>query len=144
LYSREFYAELKRHLKPNGIVAQWYPNEPGPILAAVTRTADQSFSYARVFRSAEGWGYHLLLSQRPIHGLTANEIIGKMPASAQADLEEWNRAKDRGPGLKEKIDRVLASEVKISELYDQTAATIEDDRPFNEYYLVRKNLGAAD
>jgi spermidine synthase len=88
LYSREFYGVIKTHLKPDGILAQWFPGAGGT-LSAVARSLTDSFPHVAVYRSVEDWGVHLLASEMPISDISPAEFTGRLPAAAQRDLIEW-------------------------------------------------------
>jgi hypothetical protein len=59
-----------------------------------------------------------------------------MPASAAADLVEWGPF----PTAEQQFAAVLKREVPIDGLIamDRNAPAMQDDRPVNEYYLLRK------
>jgi len=136
LYSEEFYQLAKEHLKPNGIIQAWFPGASDETLEqAVLRSVYASFPYVRRFSSLEKWGTHFLASMAPIPARTADELAARMPPEAQADLLEWSAAKD----LPAYLNRVLARELPVaSGLNTDTRVRISDDRPFNEYFLIRR------
>jgi spermidine synthase len=134
LYSREFYSVIKTHLKPNGILAQWFPQSEGRILSAVARSLTDSFQHVAVYRSLEDWGVHLLASETPIPEMSPAEFAARLPAAAQRDLVEW------GPNqsLIGMANDVLSRRVPISTvLQADLPAEITDDRPYNEYVILR-------
>lgn len=139
LYSREFYSAAKKRLRPDGILQQWYPGGGVPTGVAVARAIRESFPYVRVFISIEHRGLHYLASRQPIPQRTAAELAARMPSRASADLVEW------GPyhTAQEQFGAVLKNEVAIDLVIsrDRNAPTITDDRPINEYNLLR-NLRA--
>jgi len=52
LYSKELYATAQRHLRPGGILQQWYPGGTDPATtAAVARAIKESFPFVRAFAS---------------------------------------------------------------------------------------------
>ena len=55
LYSRQFYAIMKPHLKPGGIVQVWFPGGDDATLASIARAFREAFPYVRTFESIEGW-----------------------------------------------------------------------------------------
>jgi predicted membrane-bound spermidine synthase len=133
LYSREFYGVIKTHLKPNGILAQWFPGG-GEILSAVARSLANSFHYVAVYRSVEDWGYHLLASEAPIPEISGAEFAGRLPAAARQDLLEWSPNQSLiGMG-----NDVLSRRGPISAvLWADLPIEITDDRPYNEYFILR-------
>ncbi len=136
LYSTEFYAILKRHLRPGGILQQWFPgSRDQSTLVSVAKALHESFPYVRVFHSFEGWGYHFLASESPLAVLPAEELANRLPAAANSDLVEW------GPGhtSEEQFARVLSNELSLESLMEQApdAPALHDDLPVNEYFLLR-------
>ena len=94
LYSREFYALARQHLKPDGILQIWFPGGETVTAQAVVRSIQESFPYVRCFHSVEGWGMHLLASMEPIEILDAEQLAARMPGNAKKDLLEWNSSRD--------------------------------------------------
>ncbi|MCL6545801.1 MAG: fused MFS/spermidine synthase [Bryobacteraceae bacterium] len=136
LYSKEFYAAAKQRLKPGGILQQWLPEGDQAIYAAVAKALDESFPHARVFQSVEGWGHHFLASETAIPLQSAAALAARMPERAAADLTEW------GPHAapEEQLAAVLRQELSLEELVALSPRTpaLTDDRPINEYYLLRR------
>ena len=139
LYSQDFYAVAKQRLEPGGILQQWLPEGDDPTQAAVARAIRNSFPYVRVFRGIEGWGWHFLASERPIPIRTAAELVARMPASAVSDMMEWGPA----PSPAEQMKRALSGQISIDAIVAYSAATpvLTDDRPINEYFLLRTPPG---
>ena len=139
LYSQDFYAVAKQRLEPGGILQQWLPEGDDPTQASVARAIKNSFPYVRVFRGIEGWGWHFLASERPIPIRTAAELVARMPASAVSDMMEWGPA----PSPAEQMKRALSGQISIDAIVAYSAATpvLTDDRPINEYFLLRTPPG---
>ena len=136
LFSKEFYDLAKQHLKPGGIVQMWFPGDNEPATAqAVIRSIYESFPYVRGFPSVRGWGIHLLASMEPIEQIDAEQLTARMPESAKKDLVEWNDSKDAMAYL----NKVITNEVSIPALLNpDPKIQITDDKPFNEYFLIRR------
>ena len=135
LYSREFYRSIRPHLAPDGVLQTWIPGGEGRVLAAFMLALHDAFPYVRGFVSVEGWGFHLLASGRPFPPQTADGLARRMPASAQADLVAWGPY----PTVREQLDTVLHREIFIDwEALGRLSAPLSDDRPLNEYFLVRR------
>ncbi len=135
LYSREMYAVIRRRLRPDGILAQWYPGGDDATGRAVARTLSQAFPYVVAYRSVEGWGTHYLASMQPIPTIDADTFVARMPPAARRDLVEWS------PGA---TPRAMAARILAGRVPARAATggpIITDDRPYNEYYLVRAVLG---
>jgi spermidine synthase len=137
LFSKDFYTLAKQHLNTNGIVQMWFPGGGGEYLTAqaVIRSIHESFPYVRGFPSVEGWGIHLLASMEPIEHLDSMQLADRMPAGAKKDLLEWNTSQDATAYL----DQVITNEYSIqSVLNPDLNVQVTDDRPFNEYFLLRR------
>lgn len=139
LYSLEFYAALQRRLRPGGIVQQWLPGGDRATRAAVATALAESFPHVRVFQYGDGLAYHFLASLEPLPATPAEVLAARLPPAAAADLVEWNpevTAADR-------FRRVLVHEIPLESLraLAPRAPALADDRPVNEYYLLRRKLG---
>ena len=135
LYSREFYTAAKRRLAPHGILAQWYPGGDRTTTSSLTRALKKEFPYVRTFASMEGWGLHLLASRAPIPYRSPAELASRTPPSAVADLVEWGPF----PTAEQQFAAVLKNEIPVDLVIDldKDAPVLEDDRPVNEYALLR-------
>ena len=138
LYSEDFYTVIRQRLRPGGILQQWLPIGDPEDVAAVALALRHSFPYVRVFAFGKNWGFHFLASDRPIPVRTAKELADRLPAAANADLVEW----DAQPDAEARFAHLLNLELPIDQLIAGSPATpaLSDDRPINEYYLVRKEL----
>jgi spermidine synthase len=142
LYSEQFYRLARQHLRPGGILQQWLPTLPSedPIdVAAVARSIRESFAYVRAFK--DDFGIHFLCSDQPIPERDGQELVARMPAAAVNDLTEWNSPSEDGPsGATDQLDDLLSDEVQIDTLVAASPKTpaLTDDRPINEYYILRK------
>ncbi len=137
LYSKEFYATARQHLRPGGILAQWFPGGGDPaITVSVARAIQESFPYVRTFPSVEGWGTHFLASMTPIPQRSAEEMAKRLPPEAARNLMEWGPASTPT----EQFDRVLSHEFPLTNILQQDPAVpaLTDDRPLNEYFLLRR------
>ncbi len=139
LYSQEFYAAARNRLRPGGILAQWLPNGDNEDLAAVARALHNSFPYVRVFRWGTRWGFHFLASEQPLPNLTAEELKRRLPADAATDLTEWELPSKGSQAVEGTFENLLKSEIPIEVLIGQSPTTpaLSDDRPINEYYMLR-------
>jgi spermidine synthase len=136
LYSQEFYAVIKRHLRPNGIVQVWCPGGDPATMSAIAKALRGAFPYIRAYESIEGWGVHFLVSMQPIAAATPAELAHRMPANASKDLVEWDS--DSTP--EDMFDDVVGDgEQHLDDFIkgDPSVPPIQDDRPINEYFLLR-------
>jgi spermidine synthase len=138
LYSREFYTVAKAHLVPGGILAQWLPYADPAVQASFAKAISESFPYVKVYGSVEGWGWHFLASEQPIPETSAEVAASRMPQSAVADMLEWGPY--RTPQLQ--FRAVLSRQIPIQDLIakDPSVSTLSDNRPINEYFLLRETL----
>jgi spermidine synthase len=135
LFSTEFYALAQQHLKPGGIMQMWFPGGEPAIQQAVVRSICEVFPDVRCFPSVQGWGLHLLASMEPIERLDPAQLVARMPASAQQDLMEWSDT----PSLLTYAGKVIYREYPLRSLLNPEASIeITDDRPLNEYFLLRR------
>jgi spermidine synthase len=135
LYSDGFYELLKQHLNPDGIVQAWFPGGQSPMREAVVRSLHDSFPYLRSFASVEHYGFHFLASMQPIEAFTATQLVARMPEAARRDLLEWSSMKSPAAYL----GKVVWDERFMPELLNaDPSIRITDDRPFNEYFLMRR------
>jgi spermidine synthase len=136
LYSKEFYATIDRRLRPGGILQQWLPYGDTVVQASVARALKESFPYVRVFHSVEGAGFHFLASNQPLPDRTPAELAGRLSPRAAADLVEW------GPEPTPELEfaSVLHKELSLDQMIAQApkSPALQDDRPENEYYILRR------
>ena len=134
LYSRQFYRSARARLRSGGILQQWVPGAEPRVMLALLRALASEFANVRAFRSVEGWGIHLLASDRPIPRRSARELLTRMPDKAVHDLIEW------GPLLDPEamLDRVLRFELDVPGSLEVPGPALEDDHPINEYFWLRR------
>jgi spermidine synthase len=143
LYSREFYAAVRRRLADDGIVQQWLPGDDGVIIAAAARALVDSFPHVRVFPRLMGQeslaGIFFVASNHPLPRLTPGDLAARMPPAAVGDLVEWQP----GSYPVDHFGIILSSEAPIAAMLGlaPSAPTLVDDRPVNEYFFVRRWLG---
>jgi spermidine synthase len=141
LYSREFYSIIGRRLAPDGILQQWLPWGDAVVKAAVARALRESFPYVRLFHSLDGVGFHFLASHQPIALRTPAELAERMPATAAQDLVEWGPEATPEAQFAVVLSRELSLDQMIGGAPDVPA--LQDDRPENEYYILRRRLPEA-
>ncbi len=138
LYSKEFYSIIRRRLSPGGILQQWLPTGDPVVKAAVARALKESFPYVRLFHSLDSRGVHFLASDQPIVPRAARELAERMPATAAQDFVEWGpEATPEG-----QFARILGRELSLDQMTSGApdAPALQDDRPENEYYVLRQHL----
>lgn len=138
LYSREFYAAAKKRLRPDGILAQWFPGGDNTTTASVALSLKKSFPYVRAFVSFEGWGIQYMASEQPIPYRSPAELARRTPPAAAADLVEWGPSQT----AEQQFAALLKNEVPVDQVIDldPSAPALEDDRPINEYGLLRHTV----
>ncbi|MEK7657215.1 MAG: hypothetical protein AAB412_05625 [Elusimicrobiota bacterium] len=136
LYSKEFYALAKSRLKPGGLLQQWVPGGAEPYVeACFARAITESFPYVRVFRA---WGLHFLASDSPIPARTAKDLAVRLSTASAKDLVEWGPQKTAERQFQAVLDQEIAPQ-RLLEAYPNAPA-LTDDRPDNEYFLLRRLL----
>lgn len=138
LYSSEFYRIARAHLRPGGILQQWLPQADPTVTSSVTQALIGSFDEVRAFRSIEGWGYHFLASASPMTRLPVDAVVAHLPPAAARDLTEWEPARSTSS----LFESVLGRETPLMDLIAQNpfAPPLNDDRPVNEYFLLRRKF----
>ncbi len=135
LFSREFYTLARRHLNSGGILQMWFPSGEPATKRAVLQSIKESFPHVYGFPSVEGWGLHLIASPEPIGPLDGEQLAAHMPESAKKDLMEWYSSQDVAATLR----LVVTNGLPIANFADlNPRIQITDDRPFNEYFLLRR------
>jgi spermidine synthase len=135
LYSKQFYAEAKRHLGSDGILQQWLPWGDPFVRSSVAQALRASFSYVRVFHSLNGAGYHFLASDWPLPVRTAHDLAQQLPSAAAYDFVEWGPESTAEAQFK----ILLEGEIPIARIIAEApnAPILEDDHPTNEYFAWR-------
>ncbi|HXZ31835.1 MAG TPA: MFS transporter [Terriglobales bacterium] len=146
LYSTELYAAAKRRLNLGGILEQWLPEDEtmgDPIVpASVARALQNSFDHVRVFHcvvknsNVKTQGLLFLASDAPFAARTATSLVQRMPATAIHDLLEWGPEMTPEKQLADIMDHEVPIETVIAQAPE--AAALDDDRPVNEYYFLRR------
>jgi predicted membrane-bound spermidine synthase len=146
LYSREFYKSLAEHLKKDGIVQHWFAYGEKKIFEAVVRSLVDVFPYIRVYKSLEGWGFHFLASMEPFQTPSSKDSVSRLPTMAKDDLVEWAKGKElfndleREKQVEEYFNLSFENEIPVELLLNQKDKSIfiSDDRPYNEYFFLRR------
>jgi len=136
LYTREFYELMKKRMRPESILQQWFPGGPTVEAQAIARSLTEAFHYVRIYTWSKEWGVHFLASDQPIEEPSIEEAMARLPPAAQKDLVEWE------PHLSARalLTRVFSQKASVEKLLsDNKDIAITDDRPFNEYYLLRRS-----
>ena len=135
LYSEEFYETAKRHLKPGGILQAWLPPADLKTKRAIMRSVRESFPYLECFHSPGNVGIHMLASNEPINPFSPGSLAYTMPSPAAADLLEWSDNAD----LPDYIEWIFSNPISPEQfLKPDPNIRVTDDRPYNEYFLLRQ------
>lgn len=157
LYSSEFYEVLKQRLTPTGVLQQWFPGGEKEIAKAVINTLNDAFPHLQIIESfrapPEGFvapsyelqsrGLHLLASFQPLERPSIQEAIERMPKAAREDMLWWGEAatggqvKDLATCWSFILDPARVVPVE-SMLPEDRSIKITDDRPYNEYFWLRR------
>jgi len=72
---------------------------------------------------------------KPIETPTADIFINRIPESAKKDLMEWYPGQD----MRKVVDIILSKELRIDDILKRDEDVyISDDKPYNEYFLLRR------
>jgi spermidine synthase len=162
LYSKEFLELAKSRLKPGGILFHWFPVDSNTF-PVVLETIRESFSYVRVFQPTKSFqassnnkgswneytGYHIFCSNSPIEIPSLETILRRIPQKALDDFSEWLPpiVKIKSPDGTVKsyethkmlFNEFLRKEISLNKIIANVKeARVLDDRPYNEYFLLRK------
>jgi len=162
LYSKEFLELAKSRLKQGGILFHWFPVE-SDIFPVVLQTIRDSFPYVRVFRPTKSFqassnnkgtwneysGYHIFCSNSPIELPSLETILKRIPKKALEDFSEWipKTVKIQSADGTVKsyethkmlFNEFLRKEMSLDKIIENVKeARVLDDRPYNEYFLLRK------
>lgn len=139
LYSKQFFSLIKMRLKKGGLLQEWYPNSTvDPKTGdAVTRSIVESFPYVKIFPGADGFGFYFICSMEPIEIPSEEEMISRIPPSAQKDLMEWA---PQGVSILDYVKPIFTggSDVRLTDM--NPGIVITDDTPFNEYFYLRRTF----
>jgi hypothetical protein len=132
---------VKGRLGPRGIVQQWIPGGDPEVMAAFARAFRDTFPHVRAFFSVEGWGLHMLGSAAPIVSASPGVLAARLPPEASRDIVEWGPAATAA----DQFALVLKREIPLDAVVARAprVPALRDDRPINEYYLLRQ-LGKTD
>jgi spermidine synthase len=99
LYSEEFYALAKAHLKPNGILATWFPGGDPATAQAILRSLVNSFSSVRCFPPIRFPGKKPAFHRKS--GLAYAGLLGADPESFRRASRSTNasRSRQRSAGM---------------------------------------------
>ncbi len=140
LYSREFNEAVRRRLAPDGILQHWLPRGDPTVSSAILKAVLACFPHVRTFPSVEGWGLHILASGRPISSADPAALAARLPPDAVRDLLEWGPYETAERQLAAVVHHEVAPERIVAR--DPAAPVLVDDRPLNEYFVVRQAMAA--
>ena len=139
LYSVQFYAIAKRRMTPNAILQQWVPATSGPTVQSIALALHRSFPYVQAYRGYHRrFGIHFIASMRPISKLTPTDFVARLPARAAQSMLHWRK---QGTTINQIATRIIDSRISFRALLPKQGADIpalSDQRPFNEYFLLRR------
>lgn len=146
LYTREFYADAQRALKPGGLMLEWlYFGVTLTELREHVQTFASVFPYVTVMISPMRGGVYLLGSDRPIgwNSATVSRVLGSRQATADlSGAPDYGGVAGRSwPQLLNQARWLQGGAVNR---FAGSAPLITDDRPRTEYYLLRRTFGEED
>ena len=144
LYSVEFYGLLKEHLKPDGIVQQWwgFPYSAPFVTEAMARSVQESFPYVRKFSAVRDplqrmQGFHFICSLAPVAHMTAEQFLARLPEGARRDMRDWTVTETPESEIEARLAEQIGNEFRWTNPLGSNRIT--DDHPLNEYLYVREH-----
>ncbi len=134
LYSKEFYEDSKRIMKPGGMFLQWmFYGTRADDMKMLLKSFTDAFPYVSVFHSPRQIGIYLIGSMAPIPSPDGALWDKKLRASktAFADATEW------GPWDGYKLSSLFWGDRTVLTRYIKDAMPVTDDRPNTEYFYLR-------
>jgi spermidine synthase len=143
LYSREFYDVIKKHLSRDGVFQTWYPAAEGDTATkvSITKALMDSFPYVRAFSSFDHAGIHFLASMEPLPTTSSSVLASRLPPAAASDFLEWGPETNTQKQFDADLSQEESLEMIVAE--DPGVPAMRDDRPINEYYLLRRWLNSS-
>lgn len=135
LYSKEFFALCRKHLKPDGVLSLWFPGGTQDENLAVIRTFCEVFPEFSVWAGPFGWGFFCIgtLKDMPLDQLQHNmEQALKNPAILE-DLSEY----DKDCIKPEQLLKLRIIDKAKREKIVQRGVLITDNYPYTEFFLWR-------
>jgi len=138
LLSEEFFQLAKSHLKPGGILQEFYPYNDPWLIAGVLRSCSNTFHYVKVF-DVPGKCYYMIASDEPITQPDWASAVANMPESAKQDMLEWVDRQSLSHDPREVLEQLYQHELPLHKLMNPDPnLKISDDKPINEYFLLKK------
>jgi spermidine synthase len=140
LLSEEFFRLAKAHLKPDGILQEFYPYNDRWLVAAILRSCTNTFRYVELY-DVPGKCYYMLASDAPITKPDPKEAAAEMPKTAQNDMLEWADREELPHDSAAVLQQLYDRQLPLTKLMESDPSLkITDDKPINEYFLIRKFL----
>lgn len=134
LYSGEFYVLAKKRLSENGILAQWLPYGDDVLKQAVVVSIQKHFKYVRIYKGLGEEGLQFLASDRELPLLKPAEFVRGLPPAARQDFMEWHADKSAYTLAEESLREISPESLM---LFKDKEIGMSDDRPYNEFFLLR-------
>lgn len=143
LYTRQFYADARRTLKPGGVMLEWlYFGVTLNDLREHVRTFSSEFRYVDILISPLQGGVYMLGSQQPIgwNAGTVSRFMGTRQAAADIEsAPDYRRIAGRHwPDVLNDMRWLQGGAV---DRFAGNALLITDDHPRTEYYLLQHTFG---
>ncbi|MGD0783951.1 MAG: hypothetical protein ABSA30_13955, partial [Candidatus Aminicenantales bacterium] len=110
-------------------------------LGAVAKSLCVEFPYVRAFRSMDRGGIHFFASPTPFTMPSPEEFAARLPVLAARDFTEWNPTATPAQMYMDVFYREIPMETILK---PESVPPLTDDRPINEYYLIRRLLHGTD
>jgi len=138
LYSREFYAVIKRHLRSDGVLQIWYP-ESGAMQRCLPQLqdAERILPLVRAFQSFDDFWHSLPCKHgASARGIRFSFLAGSFAGSGRADFLEWKKLRPPHGALQ---PSTLSRAINREDLAENPRCFPRSkiDQPINEYFKLR-------
>lgn len=135
LFSQNFYQDIKRILKPNGVMLGWFHYDVDvESFKMMLQAFIQEFPYILVFRSPRNLGLYLVGSQNPpwLDQAHINQLASQ--PSVKADMTEWS---DQVYDYDYLSSLYLGTQIDLKRFVAEVPP-VTDYYPRSEYFLLRQ------
>jgi len=141
LLSEEFFRLAKAHLKPGGILQEFYPYSDRWLIAAIIRSCADNFRYVQIY-DVPNLAYYMIASDEPLIKPDLDKAVAKLPAAAKRDMLEWGCDREQFPhDVRGILEDLFNRQIPLEKLMSpDKSLKITDDKPINEYFLLRTKM----
>ncbi len=135
LYSTEFYKDIEKILRPNGLVTQWiYFSSRREDIQMIMKSFLDVYPYILVFNSPKKIGVYLIGSKQPITFGKEKFLKQFQNPAILKDLDQGERVKFTA----EDIANLYLGDEKIIRNFTGPIFPVTDNFPRTEYFILRR------